>query len=722
MHFYRSTILILLLWTAAAEAQAPPRLQASAIDSSITLDGRFDEAAWQAADVATDFIQREPVPGAPAEERTEIRVVYDERTLYFAVRAFDSEPAKVIAREMQRDGALFRDDGVILLLDTFDDDRNAYFFETNPLGARTDALITDEGRDMNFDWDGVWDVVARRDDQGWTAEIAIPFSTLRFDPQAQSWGFNVRRTIRRKNQEVFWAPIPLEAGLDRVSLYGELTDIRDIRQGWSLNVKPFVSGRSTQEEDLEGDLGDAKSDFETGLDVKWGVTRGLSLDLTVNTDFAETEVDEQQVNLTRFSLFFPEKREFFLENAGIFAFGPRGGSDQLFQGFFSRRIGIDDNGNEVPLDGGVRLSGRAGEWNLGILGAFTGSLSPDPGDDFSPVPSTDWGALRVKRNVGSRSSVGMIYTDKNDGTSSNRVYGVDFDWKPTTELAVSGFASASDDDEVGSDEAFGVDVSWNSAQWEWRLGGVELGERYEPEMGFLRRQGRRRWDGGVEWRPRSQREAIRDYSIELEGEVFETLDGQVESYNFGLDPFGLQFANEDRGTTFYETSFERLFEPFEIVDGIVIPAGEYRFDAYGIRFATSESRPIIVRGRLQTGEFFDGDRDSASMTVVARPSRFIRTETRIEWNQIDLPGGSFESLLVRERFGIAWNPNLRLDTFIQYNDLNEQLALNMRFNWIYRPGADLFVVYNESWHAPSLSDLTTRDRQVIVKWTWLFQR
>jgi hypothetical protein len=707
------SLLVLASGLTLTSAEGPAsthRIEAIRSPTPIELDGHLDEPVWSTAPAATGFTQREPEAGAPATERTEVRVVYTDRKLYIGVHAFDSEPDKIIAREMQRDGALFRDDAVIILLDTFDDDRNTYFFETNAVGARTDSLVTDEGRSTNFQWDGVWDVVSRITDDGWIAEIEIPFSTLRFKSGATEWGLNVRRQIRRKNEETFWAPIGLDAGLFRVSLYGALSGVEGFTKGINLNVKPFVTAETTVDETATN--GSDDDGFDAGLDVKWGVTRGLSLDLTVNTDFAETEVDTQQVNLTRFSLFFPEKREFFLENSGIFDFGTR---SSLVRGFFSRRIGIGPDGQQVPIDWGVRLSGRAGPWNIGVLNVATDSVAANPAAGFAAVPENNWGTLRVKRNVGDRSSVGAIYTDRRgDGSDSNQLYGGDFDWKPTQ----------TDDSDLasGSDRASGLSAEWSGSIWSWGSSYVDIGDRFEPESGFLRRRGIQNYASEVDYLPRPDIEGVRNLEFEIEGELFVRDDGSTESSEFGVEVFGVTFDSLDRFTPYAERSFEDLLSPFQIVPGIVIPAGEYTFDAYGIRGETNSSRKYSIDGRLQTGQFYDGDRHSVRLEFLARPNRYLRSETTWEWNEIELPAGSFRTSIVRERLGLAWSPRLRADAYIQYNEFAQLFGAHVRVNWIYRPGADLFVVYNQNWDAPSLSDMNSRDRQFVVKFTYLFQK
>jgi hypothetical protein len=412
LQFALSRLLFLLLVSVGALAQESvppsprPQLKASAIADPLTVDGLLDDEAWQQADVADGFVQREPNPGEPASERTEVRVAYTSSMLYVGIRALASEPDQIVGEEMQRDGALFRDDSVLVLLDTFNDNRNSYFFEVNPNGAFTDALVTDEGRDFNVQWDAVWQAVARRTEEGWSAELEIPFATLRFDPGQDTWGLNVRRLIRHKNEEVFWAPVPLQANLFRVSLSGDLTGIRGPEPGLNLRVKPFAVGAASRfQQASAGALSDEDGDL--GLDVKWGLTRRMTLDLTYNTDFAEAEVDDQQINLTRFSLFFPEKRDFFLENAGLFEFGFNPPGTPYLTPFFSRRIGISPLGTVVPIDWGARLTGRAGPWSVGLLDAQTDSFELGR---FGDQPEDNWGALRLKRNLGRRSNIGLIAT------------------------------------------------------------------------------------------------------------------------------------------------------------------------------------------------------------------------------------------------------------------------------------------------------------------------
>jgi hypothetical protein len=695
---------------------AVPRLEAARVAAPILLDGRLDETAWQEATAVSGFIQREPDELQRATEDTEVRAVYDETTLYFAVRAYDSDPAAIVALEMVRDGRLFRDDAVAILLDTFHDHRNVYFFETNANGARTDGLVSNEGDDFNTDWDGVWSVASRIDAEGWTAEFAIPFRTLRFDPDLDVWSLQIRRFIRRKNEPTYFAPLSLEDDFFRISKAGHLTGLRDIEPGLALNVKPYVTA-VVGDSDEEGSI----EDSELGLDVKWGMTRGLGLDITLNTDFAETEVDAVQVNLTRFSLFFPEKREFFLENSGIFEFGTPGGRrGPLFRLFFSRRIGISEEGEPVPLDWGTRLAGKAGRWNLGLIEAHTGNLSTEEEE----VAETDWTVLRVKREVGARSSVGVLATLKDPGIGeSSSTYGVDWTIRPTNRLSIWGFTAGSDNADTPADTIFGSGAEWQSRLWNVEGSVVEIGDNFDPRAGFLRRSGVRRTGAKITYSPRPESGRIRNYQFELELERFERDDGSIESQQLQVNFFGVTTQSGANFSLFSQFRKEGLDEDFEIADDVIIPLDDYSFQDFGLFFRTDQGRRLGFRGFAVGGDFFDGSRRRTSLTGSWRPNKFLSSETSWNRSQIDLPAGDFVTNVVRQRVAASFSPDLSLSALLQFSDVDEELGLNLRFNWIYRPGADLFVVYNQTWAAPDgLSELDSTDRRVTVKFTYLFLR
>ena len=696
---------------------AVPSIEALSTTDPIVVDGVLDEAVWQSADVGTGFTQREPEQFEPATEATEIRVVYDQNTLYVGVLAHDADPSALIARELGRDVALYRDDSVAVLLDTFHDRRNAYFFETNPVSSRTDGYVTDEGR-FSTEWDGIWTVKSRVFDGGWAAEFAIPIRTLRFDPAGTTWGLQVRRYIRHKNEITFWSPIGRDASIFRISKAGLLTGLTGLETSRDLRIKPYATTMLRRSRDPDTGVSEDEEDAELGLDVKWGVTRGLTLDLTANTDFAETEVDEQQVNLTRFSLFLPEKREFFLENAGIFDFGPDLGSQ--LKVFFSRRIGIGDGGRPTPLDFGGRLAGRQGPWSIGVMGARTGSLAQDLTGGLDPVLDTDWGVVRLKRNLGERSTLGVIATERRIGDGRrNRVWGVDGAWKPTDRLELWAFSTESTGDDAGSDGwAGGLGGEFQGDFWRWQARVLEIEETYDPQVGFVPRKGIRAFVGEVEWLPRPEWEGVRNLSFEAETEVFTLEDGTLETVEATLDLFAIKFDNGDYFSVFGKYRFEELFEPFDIFDGIILPAAEYEWLELGVFLSTSDSRSLSLEGFAVKGDFFEGERLVSDFTLRWRPSAQWSLATTWHRNDIEVAAGAFETNVWRQRVRYAWNADVDANLFLQYNDAAELAALNLRLSWQYRPGSDLFVVYNQTWDAPDLGDLADRDRQLAVKLTY----
>ncbi len=708
-----------------------PTLQAMVATSDIRLDGVLDEAAWQQAERGTGFVQREPFQGEPATEQTFVQVVYTEDTLYIGIRALDSAPAGIIAKDMQRDGSsrggfrgarLESGDSVVILLDTFHDQRNAFYFETNPLAARVDALITDEGRDRNFEWDGVWNAAATRTEEGWSAELEIPFNTLRFNPANDTWGMNVRRMIRRKSEEVNWAPIMRDADMFRVSQYGQLTNLAVGNLSRNLRIKPFAT--ASGDEGITTEVGDIAGDTQIGLDLRWGVTDSLTFDLTINTDFAQVEADEQRVNLTRFSLFFPEKREFFLENAGIFDFGGGGGGFRgpLLRVFHSRQIGIAD-GDEIPIIAGTKLTGRAGGWNIGVLNVQTAEHEfatdlDDPAAEQSFEPSTNWTVARIKRNLGERSNLGAIFTNRqSSGDDYNRVLGFDADLNPNQNLNISGYYTLSDNPGDDSENwAAGGGFNWRGPIWRFSAGVDDIRENYDPEIGFVLRRGIRRFNPQINYEPRPGKVSwVRNLTFEARNTVFTLSDNTLETWDGSFRFFGFRTTSEDWVSFSFNPSYERLFEPFEIQDGIFIPAGEYKFHDWSLFVSSSNGRPVTVFWRFSNGGFFDGTRRNSNITVSYRPSPYFRSETEWGYNDVDLPSGSFTTNVLRQRFNVSFSPNLSVNSLIQYLDTQDLISMNTRFNWIYKPGADVFIVYNQNWINGG-----TQNRVLIFKFTYLW--
>ncbi|NIR43745.1 MAG: carbohydrate binding family 9 domain-containing protein [Gemmatimonadetes bacterium] len=715
-----ATALVLLLSrVAAASAQAnepgseSPRLQAVrlAAEEAIRLDGSLDEPAWGRADSISGFRQREPLEGAPATERTVVRVLYDEAYLYIGVRAYDSEPGRVVARQLERDaplglsrfGPAGADDAIELILDTFHDRRNAYYFATNPNGALVDGLITDESESPDLNWDAVWDVRARKTGFGWSAELAIPLRSIRFRsaPGEQVWGFNVQRTVVRKNEQTLWTAWSRDnEGLHRIGRAGELTGLEGLTSRVNAYIKPYGLGEAGQDY-LERPDGDAKFDPKIGGDAKIALASGLTLDLTVNTDFAQVEADEEQINLTRFNLFFPEKREFFLENAGIFEFGaPQffGPPDLLL--FFSRRIGLQRLGfagaEPVPMLGGARLTGRAGRQTLGVLNVVTGR------DDELNAPLTNFAVARVKRDVGRSGYVGGIVTHRyQEGGATNLAAGADLSLWLSQPLVFQAFFAGTEDSGPGGDDiAWQAKLDYTGDWFGWLVQHQEIGPELSPEVGFVRRLNVGRTTGGFRLTPRPPIPGLRRINIfnSFQYVVSHETRGVLDrTWELSVTP-QLDAGDELRLQTNYQ--FQRLVESFDLTPGdsvtpaVSVPPGDYEDWTFSASIQTAASRALSAELSGGFGGFWDGDRWSAGAAVKYN-SPHVGVELGYSHNDVDVPGGAFTTDLVQTRIQLAASTRLFGNALIQYNSQTGAFSANLRIDWIHRPGSDLFIVFNE---------------------------
>ena len=691
-------------------AQDDKIITALYIEGPIVIDGNLDESQWSLAQPGGDFVQNEPRTGEPATEQTEVRLLYDDENLYIGVYCFDSAGRDgVTVTEVKRDYRPFDNDHFSFVLDTFDDNRNGFLFGTNPQGAQREGQVEGDGNSSNFDWDAIWYVKARITEQGWQAEFAIPFKTLRFKSlESQRWGVNFLRVIRRKNEQTYWSPIPRPYRLPRVSLAGELEGLSGVQQGRNLYVKPYLSAPLVRRE--EDDI-----DFipDVGFDVKYGVTPGLTLDLTANTDFSQVEADNQQINLTRFSLFFPEKREFFLENADLFQFGKSGsgfraGRDMI--PFFSRRIGLS-RGQVVPILGGARLSGRAGQYRLGIITMQA--------DEFEETPSTNFSVIRVSRDVLSKSDIGGIFVSKhvNDGYN-NRTYGVDANLNFLQYLDISSYLIKTDTSGIsGQDKAGDLSVEWNDRFMNLKAEHLSIQDNFNPEVGFVPRTGIRKSSGEVTLRPRPG-EAIPWIREMRPSAAVEYLTDQENVLETRRVDQNISISFEDSSNVWFtrRNQFERLDEPFEIRSGQFIPAGDYEFVEYSSSISSNRSRMFSASLMLRNGDFFDGHKNSYQLDFAFRPSYHFAAEVNWSRENLELPSGDFKTHLVTTRVNYSFTPHMFLDALIQYNSTVEEIASNIRFNFIYKPLSDLFLVYNE--RRSTTGDVL--DRAIILKLTYIF--
>jgi hypothetical protein len=719
-------LFVILAWTAAPlQGQAPGNrelytVSAGRVEEGPQIDGSLEDEVWESAGRIDQFTQQEPQEGAPATERTEVLILYDSRNLYLGLRAFESESGGIIATEMRRDSSrLLEEDNFQIIIDSFNDYRSGYMFVTNPLGARLEQQIFEEGEgfsrgttsNVNRDWDGVWTVKTRRSEEGWTAEIVIPLTTLRFQQEeVQSWGINFMRNIRRKNEQVFWAPIPKGHSLTRVSLAGTVSGLTSLNQGMDLRITPFLLGSVRAQR--VGEVEDTSLPSDVGLDVKYGVTSALNLDVTVNTDFAQVEVDEQQVNLTRFSLFFPEKRDFFLENAGQFNVGTRRQEAQLF---FSRRIGLSSGGQPLPILGGARLSGRINRNNIALMNIQTREAFGQNGENFL--------VARYSREILSRSKVGGIFIDKQelDGADFNRTLGLDTTLAVSKNLTLNGFlAKTSTPGITDSDLAFHGRASYRDTSWNVYSSYLDIQDHFNAEVGFVPRTGIRTSQTHIEYNPRPERFHIRvmepmvnfTYTTDQNNRLLTRRVHQM---------VGFRLDDGSYVNVFYNSILEVLDNPFAIHPGVIIPPGTYTFGAWVFQYNTDPSRWLYTKLRYSPQTFFDGFRKDTDVTLGIRATSQLSAELRYRRNEVELPGGDFKVNLGTLRLDYSFSPRMTLRTLVQYNSDLREFNSSIRFHFIYRPGSDLYLVYNDLRRDP-LGLEETRDRQLVLKLNYMFSR
>lgn len=683
----------------AQPVDAVPSLAAERMldDERVVLDGRLDEPVWRRAVPATEFLQQEPIEGGEPSEPTEVRVALGDNALYIGAELWDSDPAGIKGFQRQRDAGLGSDDRFMWILDTFRDGRSAYFFEINPAGLLGDGLLRiGSGNNMSKSWDGIWDVRVRRHERGWTAEIRIPFRTLNFDPRSDTWGINFQRTIRRKNEEIMWSGHRRNQGLFRPINAGLVTGLRGVSQGIGLEAKPYLAGSRSTTDGVSDTSGDV------GLDLGYSVTPSLRVALSVNTDFAETDVDDRQVNLTRFPLQFPERRQFLLEGSSIYNFAGASGVNP----FFSRRIGLV-GGEPIPILYAARLGGQAGAWDVGLLQVRTGAQGGVPTEDFS--------VARLKRNFFAQSSIGAIYTrratDEAGGLDlpDRHTIGVDLDMSTATFLgnknlqfeafyAVHTESVRGDGTTAGDRSARGLRLNFPNDVWQAHVSLREFGDDWNPAVGFAPRRGFRRLQPTVSWNPRPARLAhVRQMQFQVYYEYLTDLDGVLETERFAVQPFGFRLNSGDNTGIEVASQFELLTRPFEIADGVVLAPGEYRFNDVRFDVNTANQRRVSLRGELQVGEFWSGTRRRTEIGATVRPNGALNLNTSIERQDVSLPEGDFTTTLLR--VGANWNPTpyASLSNSLQYDDVSGGMGLNTRLRWIVRPGSDFYFVYAHNW-------------------------
>jgi hypothetical protein len=697
------------------------------IDTEITLDGRVDEPDWKLAIPATDFLQRTPRTGEPASERTEARFLYDSDNIYVGLTCFDSDLENMRVTELKEDFDISRTDLIQLIFDSLHDGRSGFSFSVNPAGGKRDSQLSQNGT-VNNDWDGVWDAKTSQNEEGWFIEYRIPFKTLRFtNSPSQEWGLQISRRLLRRNEESNWAPVPLRFQATRTALAGFLRGLENIRQGRNLKLKPYVIARTTQVRtgsELRttqslGSLDDwqcALCPFQTGFDLKYSLTSSVTLDGTYHTDFAQVEADQQQVNLTRFNLFFPEKRDFFLENVGIFTFGAGGGNNQANSNlvpFFSRRIGLSSTGTPIPIMGGSRVSGQVSSFDFGVLAMKTERLAT--------IPSNNYLVGRIRRNLFRNSWIGGLVTNRDSTLAGdyNRVYGTDVHFQFYDRLEFDSFLLASNTpDRQGRNQARRFQTAWRDDDLTISGEYNAVQTNFNPEVGFVRRGNMSQYATDLSWRPRLERsDAIRNLIFSAGIDYYNGGEtGKIETRTQEATA-GIQFENNGSINFTVNETFDRLVNPFPIRANISIPAGDYSYLSYTASVNTGQNRRLAGTGNATWGQFWNGRNKSVGGTIIWRPNYHFNLDLSYNRNSVKLTEGSFTTDLVGLRFLYAFTPRAFFNAFLQYNADTHQVSSNIRFNIIHHPLSDLYLVYNDR------RDTTNGqlvERAFIVKLTNLF--
>ncbi len=688
--------------TISRDDQGRATVRAVRVTTPMRTDGRLDEAVYGTLNPASGFIQMEPRAGEPSTEKTEVWVFFDDNNIYVSFRVWESDPSRAIVNEMRRDsGNIRQGDSVEFSFDTFRDRRNAILFEANSLGARTDAQSTNE-RQYFADWNPIWELKAGRFEGGWTLEAALPFKSIRYRPgTVQDWGFQARRSIKWKNEIAYLTKLSPALGLGRAdfsaSLYANLVGLEAPPLSRNIELKPYAIGSLTTD-NVSTPTRAQDPDGDFGVDAKYSITQNLTADLTYNTDFAQVEADEQQVNLTRFSLFFPEKRDFFLENQGLFAFGNNTFGMQANQSdvptmFYSRRIGLVGN-REVPIFGGGRVTGRIGRYSLGVVNMQTED------DAAAAVQSTNFTVVRVKRDILRRSSLGALFTSRSRSQTragSNQVYGVDGIFAFFSNLTFATYIARSQSEGISSDDlSYRGQMEYSGDRYGVQLERLSVDANFNPEVGFLRRADMRKNYGQFRFSPRSRRiKAIRKYSSIGQFTYLTNSAGDLAT-RISDGEFALEFQNSDRLSVGVNQDYELLVRPFTIVPGAQVPVGGYDFTTGRIGYNMGQQRPVSGRLLVEHGSFYNGDRSAITFNGArVNVSSRLSLEPNVQINWIELPTGSFTTKLLGSRITFTATPLLFASALVQYNSSTHTVSANARLRWEYRPGSELFVVYNE---------------------------
>ena len=701
-----------------------PVAEAVRLDTTPRIDGSvLGDPGWERVVPTSGFWQIQPNEGRPASQKTEVFLGFTDDALYIGVVAYDDDPAGIIVSDSRRDSELSNTDSFQVVIDGLRDRQNGFVFGTNPAGIEYDGQVIKEGTSdfgsggggFNLNWDASWNVQAQISEIGWSAEFEIPFRTLRYGSgDEQVWGINFQRNIRRNNEIAFWAPLSRQRNLYRVSEAGSVRGIVPPAQR-NLKLTPYVLGRAERGGSLEG----TETDQEFGFDLKYSITPSLTLDATYNTDFAQVEADEQQVNLDRFSLFFPEKRPFFLENAGLFAVG----NPEEVELFFSRRIGVGPGGEPIPIEGGVRLSGKlGGSTNVGFL------HMSDEGRGGT-IDASDFTVARISQELPNRSAIGALIVNRDGGLSisgpgiseTHQTYAIDGRWGVGDNLLFEAWAAQTDTPTLdGRDTAFNVRGDYSSATWSSRLGYTEVRENFSPQVGFLSRRAFRKFDGFIMRRIRpDDLWNLLEIRPHISYNGYWDFDGFQETGFLHVDSHW-EFKSSTEIHTGVNFTKAGVKQPFEIVDGVTVQPGTYDHAEAQIVYFTDQSAPLSINTRLVVGGRFGGDRVSFAPTLRYRVGERFSSELSVNYNDFDLPvpNGDFSVSLTRLRLSYSFTPKILLQALVQHNDASDVLATNLRFSWLQTANSGLFLVYNEI--DERFDGAPPRGRELILKYSHIF--
>lgn len=716
------------------DADGRAMLRTTRIASPIQLDGRLDEAIYRDVKAAGGFIQQEPLEGGAATDDTEVWVFFDDRNIYVGARMHETDPAKRVTSDMRRDSQnLYNNDHIAVVFDTFDDGRNGFGFQSNAQGGIFDWQVTNEQPSNN--WNGLWAVSTGSFDGGWTAEFVIPFRSLRFREDATEWGVNFRRMVRWKNELTFLSKIPSSwgrRGISKISSAGKLVGLESPSGLRSLDVKPYaLASATTNHRATPPVLNEGHAEF--GADAKWGITQSIVADITYNTDFAQVEDDEAQVNLTRFSVLFPEKRDFFLEGQDVFSFAGAGGQmgggqgPQAIQGggggggnnvtpilFFSRRIGLE-SGTVVPIVGGGRIVGRGSGFQVGGIHMHTDDV---PG---ATIPATDFSVFRVNKDILKRSRIGAIATRRSPSVSGdeNLAYGFDGTLIPFEELQIDSYFAATG--RGPEDRSYRGRLNWNADRTGLQLEHIFVGAQFSPEIGFMRRAAFRRTFGQARYSPRpASWPGVRKLYYELSYDYFEDVTGRPESRE-AQGAYRMELANGDGFALEYSRVFEALPAAFQVTTGVTAPVGRYEFQQAKFLYTSSPQRPLSGTLTLNYGGFYSGTLKEITWRGRVEFGPRFYAEPMISLNYFTTPFGDGDANIISSRLTYTLTPRMFASALVQYQSASASVSANARFRWEYQPGSELFVVYSDGRNTAGAGFPALDNRSFVVKLTKLFR-